>query len=84
MDILTEERNDTEFTAYLRVFVRIPPLAAGCWLLAGGVMAAIKITRRHSSLVRLSSRAANDPSGFTITEKAPTRAFSWLKVGWLA
>ena len=24
--------------------------------------------------------AANDPSVFTITEKAPTRAFSWLKV----
>ena len=24
-------------------------------------------------------RAANDPSVFTITEKAPTRAFSWLK-----
>ena len=25
-------------------------------------------------------RAANDPSVVTITEKAPTRAFSWLKV----
>ena len=25
-------------------------------------------------------RAANDPSVFTITEKAPIRAFSWLKV----
>ena len=25
------------------------------------------------------SRAANDPSVFTITEKAPTCAFSWLK-----
>ena len=25
------------------------------------------------------SSAANDPSVFTITEKAPTRAFSWLK-----
>ena len=25
-------------------------------------------------------RAANDPSVFTITKKAPTRAFSWLKV----
>ena len=25
-------------------------------------------------------RAANDPSVFTITEKAPTSAFSWLKV----
>ena len=25
------------------------------------------------------TRAANDPSVFTITEKAPTRAFSWLK-----
>ena len=25
-------------------------------------------------------RAANDPSVFKITEKAPTRAFSWLKV----
>ena len=24
-------------------------------------------------------RAANDPSVFTITEKAPTRDFSWLK-----
>ena len=24
-------------------------------------------------------RAANDPSVFTITEKAPARAFSWLK-----
>ena len=26
------------------------------------------------------SRAANDPTVFTITEKAPTMAFSWLKV----
>ena len=26
------------------------------------------------------TRAANDPSVFTITEKAPTRAFSGLKV----
>ena len=25
------------------------------------------------------SRAAKDPSVFTMTEKAPTRAFSWLK-----
>ena len=25
-------------------------------------------------------RASNNPSVFTITEKAPTRAFSWLKV----
>ena len=25
------------------------------------------------------TRAANDPSLFTITEKAPTRAFSWMK-----
>ena len=25
-------------------------------------------------------RAANDPSVFTIREKVPTRAFSWLKV----
>ena len=25
------------------------------------------------------ARAANDPSDFTITENAPTRAFSWLK-----
>ena len=25
------------------------------------------------------SRAANDPSVFAITEKAPTRTFSWLK-----
>ena len=28
---------------------------------------------------RANIRAANDPSVFTITEKAPTRAFSWLK-----
>ena len=27
----------------------------------------------------MGTRAANDPSVFTITEKAPTRAFSWLK-----
>ena len=26
------------------------------------------------------TRAANDPSVLTITEKAPTRTFSWLKV----
>ena len=25
------------------------------------------------------TRAANDPSVFIITEKAPTKAFSWLK-----
>ena len=25
-------------------------------------------------------RAANDPSVFTVMEKAPTKAFSWLKV----
>ena len=41
--------------------------AASCWLLAAG------ITRP------LVTRAANDPSVVTITEKAPTRAFSWLK-----
>ena len=29
---------------------------------------------------RLTGRAANDPSVFTIMEKAPTGAFSWLKV----
>ena len=28
---------------------------------------------------RLQVRAANDPSVFTITEKVPTGAFSWLK-----
>ena len=28
----------------------------------------------------LYTRAANDPSVFIIMEKAPTRAFSWLKV----
>ena len=27
----------------------------------------------------VTSRAADDPSVFTITEKASTRAFSWLK-----
>ena len=27
----------------------------------------------------MGTRAANDPSVFTITEKAPTRAFSWFK-----
>ena len=30
--------------------------------------------------IQVRTRAANDPSVFTITEKAPTRAFSWLKV----
>ena len=31
-------------------------------------------------LMAVASRARNEPSrGFTITEKAPTRAFSWLK-----
>ena len=29
---------------------------------------------------RLQVRAANDPSVFTITEKALSRSFSWLKV----
>ena len=28
---------------------------------------------------RVMSRAANDPSVITITEKAPAKAFSWLK-----
>ena len=28
--------------------------------------------------VRLKTRAANDPLVFTISEKAPTRAFSWF------
>jgi len=28
---------------------------------------------------RVQSGAANDPSALIITEKAPTRAFSWLK-----
>ena len=31
-------------------------------------------------LAGLIIRAANDPIVFTITEKAPNRAFSWLKV----
>ena len=29
---------------------------------------------------QVSNRADNDPSVFTITEKAPTRAFSWLRL----
>ena len=29
--------------------------------------------------IMLNTRAVNDPSVFTITGKAPTRAFSWLK-----
>ena len=32
----------------------------------------------------LSSGAANDSSVFTITEKAPSKAFSWLKVPTIA
>ena len=32
------------------------------------------------SYVHYICRAANDPSVFTITEMAPTRAFFWLKV----
>ena len=31
------------------------------------------------NILREIIRAANDPSVFTITKKAPTRAFSWLK-----
>ena len=31
-------------------------------------------------MTRIVTRAAIDPSVFTITEKAPIRAFSWLKV----
>ena len=30
--------------------------------------------------IRVGTRAVNDPSVFIITGKAPTRAFSWLKV----
>ena len=30
-------------------------------------------------LVTIIGRAANDPSVFTITEKAPIRVFSWLE-----
>ena len=36
--------------------------------------------RKRCQLGRVESRAANDPLVFTITENAPTRAFSWLKV----
>ena len=36
--------------------------------------------RRRGEEAWLLVRAANDPSVLTITEKAPTRAFSWLKV----
>ena len=31
-------------------------------------------------LSKVETRAANDPSVFTITEKVRTRAFTWLKV----
>ena len=34
---------------------------------------------RNDAAACVKYRAANDPSVFTITEKAPTRAFSWLK-----
>ena len=34
--------------------------------------------------VTLLTRAANDPSVFTIKEKAPTRVFFWLKVHTIA
>ena len=33
-----------------------------------------------SDCCSLEIRTANDPSVFTIMEKAPTRAFSWLQV----
>ena len=40
-------------------------------LCTGNLFAAVTLT--------VENRAANDPSVFTIREKAPTRAFSWLK-----
>ena len=39
----------------------------------------IPLTQHSHEDSALDTRASNDPSVFTITEKAPTRAFSWLK-----
>ena len=52
----------------MSVHFAIPAQAAWVLLIAVGIVRAPAI------------RAANDPSVLTITKKAPTMAFSWLKV----
>ena len=39
----------------------------------------LKLDLISSCSVTMMTRAANDPSVFTLTQKAPTRALSWLK-----
>ena len=50
-------------------------------LWSGGLYKVCGALRTLATLVTVtvSDRAAIDPSVFTIMEKAPTRAFSWLK-----
>ena len=45
-------------------------------MVCGGVMIG---RARQRSILWMGDRASNNPSVFTITEKAPARAFSWLK-----
>ena len=60
---------------------RPPPTPAEAGLKIGDVLIARIVAIPEIAMeARLMSRAENDPLVFTITEKAPTRAFSWLKV----
>ena len=45
-------------------------------MVCGGVMIG---RARQRSILWMGDRASNNPSVFTITEMAPTRAFFWLK-----
>ena len=52
-----------------------PPALCGQIFAVGVTLDTLdKLIIRHDT-----TTAANDPSVFTITEKSPTRAFSWLK-----
>ena len=58
-------RNKNKFFFHQLIFSQV----------ASSVAMSTLSTREVSAICR----PANDPSVFTITEKAPTRAFSWLK-----
>ena len=55
-----------------------PPVQVALRVPDGGQHAAPRAVTQLPA-IQMQIRAANDPSVLTITEQAPTRAFSWLK-----
>ena len=63
-----------------RVQMNMPPLDIPDTCILAVSTHSLLVTSYSTAFIIFIIGAANDPSVFTITEKAPTRAFSWLKV----